>query len=135
MAIIAQKQLFSWKKIESRSDLDRLRLVLEHIPDESLMVELEAKRGRGRDDNPVRVIWNTILAGVVFGHETIESLRRELMRNGELRMVCGCDLAKGSAAVPSSAAYTRFLKNVILEEKRVREIFDTLVALLKAISI
>ena len=131
MAIIAQKQLFSWKKIESRSDLDRLRLVLEHIPDEPLMVDLEKKRGRGRDDNPVRVIWNTILAGVVFGHETVESLRRELMRNGELRMVCGCDLAQGADAVPSSSAYTRFLKNIIREEKKVREIFDALVDMLK----
>ena len=37
MAIIPQKQLFSWKEIENLGDLDRLRLVLDYLPDEQLM--------------------------------------------------------------------------------------------------
>ena len=66
MAIVPQKNLFSWEHIESSSDLDRLDLVLSSIPDEELMKELERDRGKGRDDYPVRGVWNTILAGIVF---------------------------------------------------------------------
>ena len=91
MAIIPRRSLFSWKNVESKSDLDRLLLVLEALADEALMVRLEAQRGKGRDDYPVRAMWNSLLAGVVFQHESVESLRRELSRNGELRDLCGLD--------------------------------------------
>jgi hypothetical protein len=37
--------LFSWPDIETKSDLDRLRLVLEHLPDEELMLKLEKQSG------------------------------------------------------------------------------------------
>jgi len=78
MAIIPQKQLFSWKEIENLGDLDRLRLVLDYLPDEQLMRALELQRSKGRDEYPIRAVWNSILAGVVFQHNSIESLRREL---------------------------------------------------------
>ena len=54
MAIIAQRNLFSWKEIDDLGDLERLCLLLEHLPDEELMLTLEEHRGRGRDDYPVR---------------------------------------------------------------------------------
>ena len=110
MAIISQRQLFSWKEIKNLADLERFSLLLEHLPDERLMQVLEARRGRGRDDYPVRPVWNSILAVIVYQHPSIESLRRELMRNGQLCMLCGFDLFKGIAAIPSSNAYTNFLK-------------------------
>lgn len=75
MAIIAQKKLFGWREIEELGDLDRLRLVLQWLPDEPLMQALEEKRGRGRDEYPVRGIWNTVIAGVVFGHPSVQSCR------------------------------------------------------------
>jgi len=34
--------LFKWQDINSKSDLDRLKLVLDTIPDESLMKRMEA---------------------------------------------------------------------------------------------
>ena len=77
MATIPQRELFSWKEIEKLGDLERLRLVLEYLPDEGLMQRLEEERGQGRDDYPVRAVWNSILAGVVYEHKSIESLRRE----------------------------------------------------------
>ncbi len=46
------------------------------------MRTLEATRGRGRDDYPVRAIGNSVLAGIVFQHPSIETLHRELSRNG-----------------------------------------------------
>ena len=68
MAIIAQKQIFGWNEIDGLGDLERLRLVVEYMPDEKLMRYLESGRKHGRDDYPVRAVWNAILAGVVFGH-------------------------------------------------------------------
>ena len=131
MAINRRPSLFSWRSVESRSDLDRLRLVLETLPDEELMKRLEAKRGRGRNDYPVRAIWNSLIAGIVFQHESIESLRRELSRNGELRDVCDFDPLGGGEAVPSSDAYSRFLKNLAEELDRIEQIFDELLVQLK----
>ncbi|MDP6527193.1 MAG: transposase, partial [Kiritimatiellia bacterium] len=108
MATIPQPLLFSWEEIEELGDLSRLKLLLENLPDEDLMLELESARGNGRDDYPVRAMWNSLLAGIVFQHASIESLRRELSRNGQLRLVCGFDPTRGNKQVPESWVYTRF---------------------------
>ena len=69
MAIIPQISMFCWENdINILGDLERLDLVLETLPDEHLMKKLEKKRGRGRDDFPVRAMWNLKIAMVVFGH-------------------------------------------------------------------
>ncbi|UYM83015.1 transposase [Heyndrickxia coagulans] len=122
MAIIPQMSLFTWKEIEILGDLDRLRLVLDYMPDEAFMQSLEKKRGKGRNDYPVRAMWNSILAGIVFQHESIEKLRRELSRNGQLREMCGFE-----GQVPTSYAYTRFLKSLIRDEEMMDKMFETLV--------
>lgn len=127
MAVIPQKQLFTWKEIENLSDLKRLQLVINYLPDEHLMRVLEQERDNGRDDYPVRPVWNSILAGVVFQHQSVESLRRELQRNGQLRWLCGFDLAKGEDAVPPSWAYTRFLKKLLKHEGLIEQMLDDLV--------
>ncbi len=127
MAIVPQKNLFSWENIESSSDLDRLDLVLRWIPDEELMKELERDRGKGRDDYPVRAVWNSILAGIVFQHPSVASLRRELCRNGELRELCGFDPVRGSRGVPPDWVYTRFLKSVFGHSAEIDKMFDRLV--------
>lgn len=131
MAIIPQPYLFSWKEIDAASDLERLRLVLEVIPDEPLMVVLENGRGRGRDDYPIRPVWNSILAGVVYGHESTASLRRELLRNGELRTICGFDPSQGAGAVPPDWVYSRFLACLLRHEHEIRKVFHDLVETLR----
>jgi len=123
MAIIPQQTLFVWSEIENLGDLERLRLVLEYMPDEELMQSLERERKNGRDDYPVRAMWNSIIAGIVYQHPTVESLRRELSRNGQLRFMCGFRNGK----VPRAYVYTRFLNNLLREEKLVHNIFDKLV--------
>lgn len=127
MAIVAQKRLFDWQEIATSSDLDRLGLVLKAIPDEPLMHALEQERKKRRDDYPIRAIWNSVLAGVVFQHNSIESLRRELSRNGELRSVCGFDPSLGQKAVPPACVYTRFLRKLLRHEALLQEMFDGLV--------
>ena len=133
MAIIAQAYMFSWEQIDAASDLGRLRLVLEVIPDEALVAKLETDRGHGRDDYPVRAVWNTILAGVVFGHPSIAALRRELQRNGELRKVCGFNPLSGMAAVPTDSAYTHFLDALLEHETQIRAMFHDLVEKLRVV--
>ena len=123
MAIISQQTLFVWNEIEGLGDLERLRLVLEYMPDEKLMQALEKERGKGRDDYPIRAMWNSILAGVVFQHPSIESLRRELSRNGQLRFMCGLYNGK----VPEAYVYSRFLNKLLKREEEVNKIFDELV--------
>ena len=127
---ITQKTLFGWKDIEELGDLERLNLVIKTIPDEELMQRLEKERAHGRDDYPVRAVWNSLLAGIVYQHPSIESLRRELMRNETLLALCGFDVLKGIQAVPTAAAYSRFLKRLIQHEALVRDIFTKLVHLL-----
>jgi len=128
MAIIPQSRLFSWKEVEKLGDLKRLRLVLGAMPDEELMRTLEAERGRGRDDYPIRAVWNSILAGIVYQHRSVESLRRELLRNDRLRWMCGFDSLKGAEdAVGPAWVYTRFLKKLMRHQELVDEMFERLV--------
>jgi hypothetical protein len=91
MAKILQPSLFNWNAIEAKSDLERFYLVRDNLPDEPIVVVLEKNRGKGRDDFPVRAMWNAVLAGIVFQHESIESLIRELSRNPSLLEACGFD--------------------------------------------
>lgn len=76
-----QKQLFSWKEIDNLADLQRFFLLIKYLPDEEFMCKLELRRYKGRNDYPVRAIWNSILAGVVYQHSSIKSFRRELLHN------------------------------------------------------
>lgn len=129
MASITYPELFSWAVIENLDDLERFRLILENLPDEKLMQTLEEERANGRDDYPVRPLWNSILTAVVCEHRSIESLRRELKRNGELRGMCGFDPFAGAGAVPPAWVYSRFLAKLQEAEyiKLVKEVFETLV--------
>jgi hypothetical protein len=131
MATIPQKPLFRWEEVEELGDLERLRLVIEHLPDEALMQALERRRGHGRDDYPIRAVWNSILAGVVFQHQSVEQLRRELSRNAQLRWLCGFDLLKGPGAVPAPSAYSRFFALVMTHADLIDAMFDSLVEQLR----
>ncbi|ARN57436.1 transposase [Sedimentisphaera salicampi] len=128
MAIIQNKYLFSWENLENSKDLERLEFVLSHLPDEKLMRSLEKVRGRGRNDYPIRAVWNSLLAGFVFEHNSIASLRRELSRNPLLRQLCGFNPALGQSAVPSDDAYTNFFKLLSKHENKLSNIFENLVS-------
>ncbi len=127
MARIPQPFLFSWREIDAASDLCRLKLVMKVVPDEKLVRHLESLRGKGRNDYPVRPMWNALLAGVVFQHVSAASLLRELTRNGELRQVCGFDPYRGADAVPTEDAFGRFLANVVKSRELLQEVFDKVV--------
>jgi len=126
MAIIAQKSLFGWETYEKFDGLKRLELILAVLDDEKLMTTLERERGRGRNEYPVRAVWNSIIAGVLFEHESIESLRREIRRNTALCHICGFDVLKGAECVPKAGVYSRFIANILKHTDLIEDMFARL---------
>ena len=131
MAIIQKQYLFSWKNfhndVQTLGDLERFKLVIETMPDKKLMKTLRLLRGNGRNDYPIEAMWNSILAGIIYEHVSIESLRRDLSRNAQLREMCGFNPILGVKSVPGKSAYNRFLSNLFKHEFLIREMFDCLV--------
>ena len=125
MAIIPQINLFEYSEIDQLGDLERLQLALAGIDDEELMCNLEAKRGNGRNDYPVRVMWNLFIAMKVFGHASVESFRRELSRNSQLRKICGLyDEASKKHLVPPSRVFSGFINLLCSEQEVISKIFE-----------
>ncbi len=77
--------LFSWADVEQRPELQRPQRVLDAMPDGDILDALEERRGHGRDDDPVVAMWRAMLAGIVFQHESAQSLQR----NSALLALCG----------------------------------------------
>ena len=126
--IISQISFADYGCIEVLGDLERFLLALLGMNDEALMLRLEARRGNGRNDYPVRVMWNLIIAMKVFGHRTVESFRRELARNSQLRSICGLeDFDRKKHLVPPPRVFTGFLKLLAEEQAAIDEMFDSMV--------
>ena len=126
--IIPQISFADYGEIEILGDLERYLLAMLGMNDEALMRKLEAKRGNGRDDYPVRVMWNLIIAMKVFGHRTVESFRRELMRNAQLRKICGLeDFGSKKHLVPPARVFSGFLKLLSEEQAEIDAMFDSMV--------
>lgn len=133
---------FSWDEVDKLSDLRRLRLVLDALPDAGIIKALGEIRANGRNQYPVAAMWRALIAGIVFQHPSIESLIRELNRNSSLLSMCGfCPVpvqrrarygiepGGGGAEVkvinlpprspaPKSFNFSRFLSNVVKLEER-----------------
>jgi hypothetical protein len=123
MAIIPRISMFSWENdINNLGDLERLRLALESIPDEELMRFLEKRRGRGRNDFPVRALWNMQIAKIVFGHGEDADIIREMKRNVQLRYICGFENGK----TPEAHNVSRFVKLLDLHPIETLKVFVAL---------
>jgi hypothetical protein len=127
MAKITQKT-FSFKELEKKDDLERLKLCLENLPDEELMKVLEAERKNGRNDYPIRFLWNVLIAGIIFQHSSINSLIRELNRNPTLREICGLGPLK---KIPKAYIFTRFLKKLMRHYDLIEKIFNQLIQMIQ----
>jgi len=126
--IISQITFADYGQIEILGDLERFLLAMLGMDDEALMLRLEARRGNGRDDYPVRVMWNLIIAMKVFGHRTVESFRRELMRNSQLRKICGLeDFGRKKHLVPPARVFSGFFKLLADEQAEIDGMFDGMV--------
>ena len=130
MNTISQKTIFDYIEIEELGDLARLKLCLENVADEELCKYLENQRGNGRDDFPVRVMLNLVYAMKIFGHRSVESFRRELSRNSQLRKVCGLKdedykyLGKRKSLIPKARVFTGFFKSLVKAQEELDKIFE-----------
>jgi len=123
--IVTQISLFDYMEIEKLGDLERLDLAFEGIDDENLMKKLEAKRGNGRDDYPIRVMWNLLIAMIIIEYKKVEPFRRELSRNSQLRRKCGLnDFDRKKHLVPPSRVFSGFIKTLSEEAEEIAEIFN-----------
>jgi len=120
MSMIPQTTLFSWEnEIENLGDNERLVHVLEQLPDEAFMQKLEKERGRGRNEYPVRAMWNMLIAMIVFGHGRYSDIIREMKRNVQLRHVCGFT----NGRTPDTYNMSRFISKLIKHEEDLLKIF------------
>lgn len=124
MAIIPQPYLFSWDFVDQVPDLARIELVLDNMPDERLVQKLEEKRGKGRDDFPVRAMWNFVLTFLLTGHISWASHIRELHRNRDLAKLCGFT---PFGKLPRACNISRFLAVLLENVEEVMNIFQELV--------
>ncbi|MCI9080616.1 MAG: transposase [Lachnospiraceae bacterium] len=145
MKIITQISLFDDTQNENLGDLERLKLVLDNLPDKPLIQKLKSIRGKGRNEWPVEAMWNSLVASFIFDHDSVAGLLRELNRNSQLRIICGFQphlytvLAKEKdeygrrtreqkyKLAPTPSAYTNFLNNLRKCGDELQEMFGSLV--------
>lgn len=115
---ISQISIFDYSEIENLGDLERLKIFFENVEDKELCEILERERKNGRNDYPVRTMLNLLYAMKIFGHRSVESFRRELRRNSQLRIVCGLSEGKYKYCgdrkhlVPPARVFTGFLNKL-----------------------
>ena len=133
MNSISQISIFDYSEIEILGDLERLKLFFENVNDEKLCKTLEEERKNGRNDYPIRTMLNLIYAMKIFGHRSVESFRRELNRNSQLRIACG--LSEGEYKyfrnrkhlVPPARVFTGFLKLLRKHKDEIEKINEELI--------
>ena len=130
---ISQISIFDYSEIENLGDLERLKIFFENIEDDVLCENLEEERKNGRNDYPVRTMLNLIYAMKIFGHRSVESFRRELSRNSQLRTACGLSEGKYKYCgdrkhlVPPARVFTGFLNKLKKHKAEIEEIKEELV--------
>ena len=130
---ISQISIFDYREIENLGDLERLKIFFENIEDEKICKKLENERKNGRNDYPVRTMLNLIYAMKIFGHRSVESFRRELGRNSQLRIACGLSEGKYKYCgdrkhlVPPARVFTGFLNKLKKCKKEIEEVKEQLI--------
>lgn len=107
---------------------DRLVLILDTLDLEPLLGRLDRRHGRGRRGHSLRALLYAVIAGWTYDLHSMAELRRELRRNGSLRILCGI----GSVdAVPSEDAFSRFMTRLAGEVEFLEELYRDTVARLR----
>ncbi|HUY25406.1 MAG TPA: transposase [Candidatus Saccharimonadales bacterium] len=100
-----QPPLLAFKDFLASDTNDRLVMVLSALDLEPLLLKLDRRRGRGRRGYSQRSMLYAVIAGWVYNLHSMADLRRELCRNGSLRILCGINSV---GQVPSEDAFSRF---------------------------
>jgi hypothetical protein len=109
MKIAIQKQLFAWDCLEDHPSLVTIKQLLETIPDTSFLENLNAARGKGRDDYPVRILWGVVVLTIALRHVNFEACLGELRRNPSLAKLIGIE---SDEQIPQGWNISRFLETL-----------------------
>lgn len=121
---ILQQPLLDFNEFFTLDESDRLVLVLKTINAETLIRVLQGENDAGPTGFHARVLWSALIAGTVYRVPSVAELRRNLLSNPYLRLVCGI----GSAAnVPSESTFSRFLGRLVQHEDLLDQCIDDLV--------
>ncbi|MCO6454664.1 MAG: transposase [Pirellulaceae bacterium] len=126
MRIQINKQLFAWDSLEDSPTLKTIQQLLDVIPDEALLAQLEASRGKGRNDYSVRTLWGVLVLSIALRHQNIEACLAELRRNESLRKLIGVE---SEDRVPPKWVLSRFLEKLGTEPHLtlLHQVFDALI--------
>ncbi len=125
MRIHAAQPLFAWGQLEDCPTLGTIRDALAAVPDQSLLDGLQAARGHGRDDYPIRRLWHVVLLTILLRHHAFEDCLAELHRNPALCQLIGIT---AEDQIPHDWNVSRFL-DVLGQEphlSNLRAAFDAL---------
>lgn len=123
MAMISQISIFDNTEVyDNLGDLERVKLILDNIPDEQLLETIRKDKGvKGRKGIALEVLINIYWSKKILQHRTMEQMLRELRRNSQLRKICGLQ----NEEVPSKYVMTRFMKKLKKHREEIKEIFYT----------
>ena len=126
MILYTTDSLFAWNRLDDSPDLKTIRAFFSELPDGQLLEALQAHRGRGRNDCPIRVLWFCVVLQRLLRHPTMRLTLEELRRNQDLRRLGGMEHAD---EVPKPWNMSRFLARLGQEPFRtlLQEVFDRLV--------
>ena len=126
MSYSVQPPLLALKDFWESDSNDRLVLVLRALDPyiDPLLQRLDRRRGRGRRGYSPRLMMQAVIAGWVYNLHSMAELRRELLRNGSLRILVGISTV---GRVPSEDAFSRFYARLAALGEEVDELHATLI--------
>ena len=128
--IISQFNIFDYMETEELGDLERIQMCFDSIPMKPLINVLDTERRNGRNDYPNEALLKMIIIKFVCQIDTIEKLRRELLRNPTLRKMCGLkdeDSRYGKKKlVPNAGVFTLFYQRLVKHQDKLEDIFISL---------
>ena len=129
--IITQYDMFDYMQIEELGDLERISMCFDMIPMKSLILALDQERKNGRNDYSNETMVKLLIVKKICQFDTVEKLRRELLRNPTLRRMCGLkdeDYTYGKKKlVPNPNVFTLFYQRLAKHQDLLDDMFSELV--------
>lgn len=128
--MITQFDMFDYMQIEELGDLERLAMCFSVIPMQPLITALDNERKNGRNDYSNETMVKLLIVKKICQLDTVEKLRRELLRNPTLRRLCGLkdeDYKYGKKKlVPNAGVFTLFYQRLVNHQDKLDQMFTVL---------
>lgn len=124
---IIQSPLFDFEAFIKEKSTNRLVKVLEALPSEKLLVNLEREHATGRNGYSMRGMLAALIAGLLNNCHSLADVVRLLKRDKETRLVCGFSKDE----MPGQDALGRFLKKLVKHADLFEECIAKLVSVLR----